>query len=137
MDAQQIIILLTGLASMAGGYLIRYFQAKGVHTAEVRATDTVACAAATSADKASDFAGWAVKAAEQLYKANHIQKEQRKAEAQDLVVSALKATGYKVTPELHPVINGAVESAVMLLPRTHDAQGNIAKPSILDKQVGL
>lgn len=69
-------------------------------------------------DKTIGWADKAVEASEQLLNSQQITADQRKANAVGLVESFLKADGITVTPELEEVIDGAVEAAVLALPKT-------------------
>lgn len=78
-------------------------------------------------DKILDYAYRAVASAEQMYKASQIPGEQRKVEATNLVYAFLKAAGIEVTPELKPVVDGAIEASVYALPKTHDAPPSLTE----------
>lgn len=78
-------------------------------------------------DKILDYASRAVAGAEQMYKASQIPEEQRKVEATNLVYAFLKAAGIEVTPELKPVVDGAIEASVYALPKTHDATPSLTE----------
>ena len=69
-------------------------------------------------DKLVDWAQRAVMAVEQLYKAHELEGNERKAAAIDLVHQFAEAAGVKVTEPLDDVINGAIEAAVYVLPKT-------------------
>lgn len=60
-----------------------------------------------------------VQAAEQMYKASQILGGERKDAARRFIQYALGAANISITPELQTVIDGAVESAVALLPPTN------------------
>ena len=72
-------------------------------------------------DKIIEYAQVAVKKAEQLYKANQGGTDTRKTEAVQLVKDCLTAAKIDITPDIEKIIDGAVESAVYALPKTHTA----------------
>lgn len=71
-------------------------------------------------DKVLSYAQEAVRSAEQMYKAGTVKEENRKQAATDLIYSFLTAAGIEITEELKPVIDGAIEAAVWVLPKTHE-----------------
>ena len=78
-------------------------------------------------DKLFDYANRAVEYAEQLYKANEIGAAERKAAAREFTLLCLKELRIEVTDELLSIIDGAIDGAVLLLPKTHDANGSVLK----------
>ena len=98
----------------------------GLARADV-ATDTLRAAAPDNAgllmlDKVVDWSQQAVAAAEQLYKTHQLDGDKRKAEAAKLVHKFAAAAGVKVTKPLDDVIDGAIEAAVYVLPKTGKAE---------------
>lgn len=65
--------------------------------------------------------------AEQLYKSGQLEKEERKKTAQDFVYDAVHVAGFDVTDDIVNVINGAIDAAINLMPKTHDENNNIIK----------
>ena len=65
--------------------------------------------------------------AEQLYKSGQLEKEKRKKTAQDFVYDAIRAAGFEVTDDIVTVVDGAIDAAINLMPKTHDENGNIIK----------
>lgn len=76
-------------------------------------------------DKITDYAQTGVQAAEQLAKSGQITADQRKEEAQKYITTALNMAGIEITPEIQTAIDGAVECAVVALPKS-----NIVKPTV-------
>ena len=76
-------------------------------------------------DKLIDWAKVGTASAERLYKTSKIQSDERKSEATDFILNALKVAGISVTPEIQKMIDGAVEGAVEVMPKTHSAENNI------------
>ena len=76
-------------------------------------------------DKITDYAQTGVQAAEQLAKSGQITADQRKEEAQKYITTALNMAGIEITPEIQTAIDGAVECAVVTLPKS-----NIVKPTV-------
>lgn len=74
-------------------------------------------------DKIIDYAQIGVEKAEQLYKADQISADARKAEAVQLVKDCLTALNIEITPEVEKLIDGSVEAAVFTLPKTSGEQG--------------
>lgn len=70
-------------------------------------------------DKILEYAATGVTAAEQLYKAHQVDGNGRKAKATELVYAYLDAAGIKVTDDLRPIVDGAIEAMVFSLPKTH------------------
>lgn len=66
-------------------------------------------------DKVLEYTKLGVDKAEQLYHIGQIQADQRKQEAKNFIVDALKLAKIEVTPELDKVIDGAIEASVMAL----------------------
>lgn len=60
----------------------------------------------------------AVQAAEQMYLASQIEGNKRKEAATQIVLDALGYIGIKVDDKIKSVINGCIEAAVFLLPKT-------------------
>lgn len=83
--------------------------------------------AVTVIDGLIELAKHAVAGAEQLYKTHQIKGDARKATAKEFIVDMLSAAGVEITPEVLTALEGAVEGAVALLPKTHDNEGNILK----------
>lgn len=76
-------------------------------------------------DKITGYAQTGVQAAEQLAKSGQITADQRKEEAQKYITTALNMAGIEITPEIQTAIDGAVECAVVTLPKS-----NIVKPTV-------
>ncbi|MDD3231275.1 MAG: phage holin, LLH family, partial [Oscillospiraceae bacterium] len=70
-------------------------------------------------DKVVDYAQTGVKAAEQMAKSGQITADQRKAQANQYITTALNYAGIEVTPEIQTAIDGAVECAVAALPKSN------------------
>lgn len=69
-------------------------------------------------DKVLEYTKLGVDKAEQLYHIGQIQADQRKQEAKNFILDALKLAKIDVTPELDNVIDGAIEASVMALGHT-------------------
>ena len=66
--------------------------------------------------------GWAQKgvdAAEQMYKAQLLQGEDRKEAAIEIVYACLETAGIELTDANKTIVNGAIEAAVKALEKTH------------------
>lgn len=72
-------------------------------------------------DKVVELAEKSVNAAEQMNKSNQISADQRKATAVQLVKDYLTAANVEITPDMEKIIDGAVEAAVFVLPKTNAA----------------
>lgn len=79
-------------------------------------------AALNIVDRVLTYADKAVENAEQLYLTSQIPAGQRKEEATKLVYQFLANSGVEVTEELKPIVDGAIEAAVYVLPKTHEVQ---------------
>lgn len=136
MDIMQIFIVALGAGLLIGaGYLFGWLKTRGIDAGGmIGQAGTVLNTVDTALDALApllpnDAAGkvnWvlalaqrAVRASEQMYLASQIKGEERKAVARDFIDGALGSAGISITPELKTVIDGAVESAVALLPNTH------------------
>lgn len=145
MDLQSILLTLAAAAVLVGaGYLFGHLKKVGVNTQGILNTATSVVGTLDSAfdalkpllpnnpavpilDAIFGTAKWGVNQAEQLYKTSQIGKEERKDEATKFIKESLAIAGIEITPELEKVIEGAVEGATALLPRTHDENGEIVK----------
>lgn len=74
--------------------------------------------ALTIADKIIGWAQKGAEAAEQLYKASQIEAEDRKAEATKLVYDIIRMAQIEITPEVESIVNGCIEAAVYVLPKS-------------------
>lgn len=142
MNNIQILTIIAAAAAgfaLAAGVFIPLLKKKGVKAEQI--IDT-AQAGLETADKIADgvqamlpdvpgvalvgnIIDWArkgVDAAEQLYKAGTVTKEQRKEQAVQLVVNCLTAANIEVTPDVQKVIEGCVEAEVFALPQTHTSE---------------
>lgn len=70
-------------------------------------------------DKVIGWAQKAAQAAEQLYKTSKIEADQRNAEATKLVYELIAAAGIELDGDMKKIVEGAIESAVFALPKTH------------------
>lgn len=144
MQIALIIVIACTAAIVGAAYGISYAKKKGVDVGTgIKTADTLTDAIGTAfetikpllpthpaigiIDSIIGLAEVGVNAAEKLYKTATIDKDQRKAEATEFVVAALKAAGIEVTDEIQQVIDGAITGAVALLPKTHDENGAILK----------
>ena len=73
----------------------------------------------SAVDKIIEWSEKAVNASEQLLKSQQLSADQRKANAEDIVKSCLTSAGLTVTPDLEKIIDGAIEAAVLALPKTN------------------
>ena len=62
----------------------------------------------------------AVTFAEQAYKDAQCEADQRKSVARKYTIDCLKLAGIEVTEDIEKLIDGALEAAVFVLPKTHD-----------------
>lgn len=142
MQVALIIIAVCAAAIIGAGYGIFYATKKGVNIgAGISAADSLTDAVGQAFEKLKpllpqhpaigiietiiDLADVGVNAAEKLYKTATIEKDQRKSEAKEFVLGALRAAGVEITSEIEEVVDGAITGAVAVLPKTHDENGNI------------
>lgn len=78
-------------------------------------------------DKITGYAQTGVQAAEQLAKSGQITADQRKEEAQKYITTALNMAGIEITPEIQTAIDGAVECAVVTLPKSNIVKHTVTK----------
>lgn len=79
-------------------------------------------------DKAQEIAHLAVTQAEQIYKgAAEPDQIDRKQEAMDFAVNALKHAGFEMNDSEMKILNGLVEAAVFFLPPTQHRSGQITQ----------
>jgi len=71
-------------------------------------------------DKVIDWAREAVQRSEQLYKISAIEEDQRKTEAEKYIYEILELSKIEITPELKKVVDGSIEAAVFILPKTSE-----------------
>jgi uncharacterized protein YpuA (DUF1002 family) len=141
MNNYEIFLLILGIVGgmvLASAVLIPLLKKKGVKTDQVinqvqaglgvadKVLDGVQVAfpsipGITIVDKVIELAEKSVKAVEQMRKSNQIPADQRKATAVQLVKDYLTAANVEITPDIEKIIDGAVESAVFVLPKTNAA----------------
>lgn len=117
--------------------LIPYLQKKGVNIGGIITTtaDTIdivteafkqvkklfsGTEALTVIERILEFAANGARAAEQLYKSAQISADERKKTAKEFTYNALKLAGYTVNDNIEKFIDGAIEAAVITLPKTHN-----------------
>ena len=66
-------------------------------------------------DKIVDYAEIGVAKAEQLYKINQIQGDERKAEAEKFVFNSLSMAGIEINDQVRAIVDGCIEAAVLAL----------------------
>lgn len=137
-----VIIIVCSAAIVGAGFGIKYAQSKNVNVSNIiESAGTVSDTANEVFDKIKgllpqtpaltiietvlDLAEVGVNAAEKLYKTATIGKDDRYQSATEFVTDALKTAGVEITPEIEKVIEGAITGAVEMLPKTHDADGNV------------
>ncbi|XOQ49636.1 MAG: hypothetical protein ACFWUM_12165 [Eubacteriales bacterium] len=141
MNHYEILILIIGIVggmALTSAVLIPLLEKKGVQTEQIIASaqaglrtadiilDGVQAAlpglpGVAVVDKVVELAGKSVNAAEQMNKSNQISADQRKATAVQLVKDYLTAANVEITPDMEKIIDGAVEAAVFVLPKTNAA----------------
>lgn len=141
MNHYEILILIIGIVggmALTSAVLIPLLEKKGVPTEQIIASaqaglrtadiilDGVQAAlpglpGVAVVDKVVELAGKSVNAAEQMNKSNQISADQRKATAVQLVKDYLTAANVEITPDMEKIIDGAVEAAVFVLPKTNAA----------------
>lgn len=133
-----ICVIIAAVGAIFGicGLVFPSLSKKGINTGEIldkmdsgldiaqKAVEGIkAIAPATpyisTAEAILDFTNEGVQKAEQLYKANQISADARKAEAVQLTKDLLTAAKVEVTPQIEKIIDGCVEAAVFTLPKTH------------------
>jgi len=75
----------------------------------------------TIADKVTGYATRGVLAAEQLYLSSQLPADRRHDEAVRLAYEFIEASGIEITDDVKKVVEGAIQGAVYLLPKTSDA----------------
>ncbi|MEG1523819.1 MAG: phage holin, LLH family [Clostridia bacterium] len=70
-------------------------------------------------DKIIEWAQKGSEAAEQMYKASKIEKEERNDAAKKLVYDCLAEAGIERTEQINKIVSGMIEAAVLTLPKTH------------------
>ena len=134
-----VIIIVCSAAIVGAGFGIKYAQSKNVNVSNIiKNAGTVSDTANEVFDKIKvllpqtpaltiieTVLDLAVNAAEKLYKTATIGKDDRYQSATEFVTDALKTAGVEITPEIEKVIEGAITGAVEMLPKTHDADGNV------------
>jgi len=71
-------------------------------------------------DRVIGWAREAVQRSEQLYKISAIEEGQRKTEAEKYIYEILELSKIEITPELKKVVDGSIEAAVFILPKTSE-----------------
>ncbi len=71
-------------------------------------------------DQIISWAREAVQRSEQLYKISEIGENERKIEAEKYIYGLLELAKIEITPELKNIVDGSIESAVFLLPKTSE-----------------
>jgi hypothetical protein len=141
MNHYEILILIIGIVggmALTSAVLIPLLEKKGVQTEQIIASAQAGLRTAdiildgvqvalpglpgvAVVDKVVELAGKSVNAAEQMNKSNQISADQRKATAVQLVKDYLTAANVEITPDMEKIIDGAVEAAVFVLPKTNAA----------------
>lgn len=146
MEEQLIIAIIAGCAAaLAGGAgVFAYLKKKGIHPEKAmdladRVT-TVLNGGMTALKPflpdtpIVDSLSWLFKTAEEvtkkteeLYKMGEIGKDERNAKAKEFIYNILEDLGVQRCERIDAMVNGAVEAAAALLPKTHDQNGNIIR----------
>jgi hypothetical protein len=141
MNNYEILLLIVGIIGgmvLTSAVLIPLLKKKGVKTDQVIDQVQTGLEVADSVldgvqaafpnvpgiaviDKVVELADKSAKAAEQMKKSNQIPADQRKATAVQLVKDYLTAANVEITPDVEKIIDGAVEAAVFVLPKTNVA----------------
>lgn len=141
MNNTEILLLIVGIVGgmvLTSAVLIPLLKKKGVNTDQVMDEVQSGLKVANSVldgvqaalpglpgiaivDKVVELADKSVAAAEQMKKSNQIPADQRKATAVQLVKNYLTAANVEITPDIERIIDGAVEAAVFVLPKTTPA----------------
>lgn len=141
-----IIVAAAGVIFGVCGFLFPFLSKRGINAGEVlgkidsgldiaqKAVEAIkeiapATPYLSTAKAIIDFADEGVEKAEQLYKANQISADARKAEAIQLTKDLLTAAKVEITPQIEKIIDGCVEAAVFTLPKTH-AVSAAAQPAL-------
>ena len=136
-NIQIIVIIIAAILAVFGGIclLIPYLVKKGINISGILVgTNSALDAAGIVVDgvktflpdnpslcvveRIIDYAKTAVNAAEQMYKANQIAADERNAKATEIVYKLLEAADIEVTDKLKDVVDGCIEAAVFVLPKT-------------------
>lgn len=136
-NIQIIVIIAAAVLAAFGGIciLIPYLVKKGINISGILVgTNSALDAAGIVVDgvktflpdnpslcvveRIIDYAKTAVNAAEQMYKANQIAADERNAKATEIVYKLLEAADIEVTDKLKDVVDGCIEAAVFVLPKT-------------------
>ena len=139
MDPIYIFLIILGAvaAVVSGIYIVIPMAVKkgidlsGVLTTTTTVLDTVETAidgvqlllpenpTLTLIDKIVEWAQKGAEAAEQMYKASQIEKDERNKTAIDLVYQCLGVAKIERTPQIDSIIAGMIEAAVLALPKTN------------------
>lgn len=133
-----ILIIAAAVAAVVGGiYIVMPLAVKkGLNVSgALSATGTVLGAVGTAIDGVQlllpanatlgvidmivEYAQKGVEAAEQMYKASQIEKEQRKITATNMVYDCLALAGIERTEQIDSIVSGMIEAAVLALPATN------------------
>lgn len=136
-NIQIIVIIIAAILTVFGGIclLIPYLVKKGINISGILVgTNSALDAAGIVVDgvktflpdnpslcvveRIIDYAQKAVEAAEQMYKASQIAADERNAKATEIVYKLLEAADIEVTDKLKDVVDGCIEAAVFVLPKT-------------------
>lgn len=142
MNNTEILLLIVGIVGgmvLTSAVLIPLLKRKGINTDQVmdevqsglKVADSVLDGVQAAlpglpgiaiVDKVVELANKSVAAAEQMKKSNQIPADQRKATAVQLVKDYLTAGNVEITPDIERIIDGAVEAAVFVLPKSDLSQ---------------
>ena len=138
MDPIYIFLIILGAvaAVVSGIYVVIPMAVKkgidlsGVLTTTTTVLDTVETAidgvqlllpenpTLTLIDKIVEWAQKGAEAAEQMYKASLISKDERNQQAKDLVYECLSVANIERTEQIDSIVSGMIEAAVLALPKT-------------------
>jgi hypothetical protein len=132
-----LLIIVGIVAAVVGGIyiVIPYAVKKGLNVSGVLETTTTVLNTVETAldgvqlllpenptldliDRIVDWAKKGAEAAEQMYKASLISKDERNQQAKDLVYECLSVANIERTEQIDSIVSGMIEAAVLALPKT-------------------
>lgn len=152
---QLVLFILAAVAVVFGGlwFLIPYLVKKGINMESVLSTTGTALETAelvveglvdifpenkglTIVNSIIDYAKKGVEAAEKLYLTSKIEASQRNAKAKEIVYECLGIAGIDLTEAICKVVDGMIEAAVLVLPKTHGDEGDAPAKEYSDEGQG-
>ena len=139
MNPIYILLIILGLAAIVVGgvyVIIPYAVKKGIDVSGILTNTTTVLDTVDTAldgiqlllpgnatldivDTIIGYAKKAAEAAEQMYKASQIAKDERNAKAKEIVYECLSVAKIERTTQIDNIVSGMIEAAVFALPETN------------------